>query len=192
LSSLAELIAFKGSAKDTNGNKFELPFVNQKRRMRVRVIDFFPKALDDFSYYVDMAEHETQSTTESDWQPHFEWDFFLRLEDASQESAKDPERATTWVHLTNESAQYLLKEDAVDLKTDSVGPQASLQEKLFLLWGNLEEVVTAEPGKNLMLQNQPFECCIRELGQELDESDRADPNKREWIRIYEMFGVTID
>lgn len=199
LSSLADMIALKGSGKDSNNNEFELPFVNQKRRARVRVIDYYPKALEDFSYFVETYENDTQNSIESDWQPHYEWDFFLRLEDAPEHVVRGVDRATMWVHVTNESAQYLLKADAVnmrpnevDLTTEDVEPLTALEEKLFLLWGNLKEVVTAEPGQNLLLQNPPFECCIREFGQELDDIDRADPNRREWIRVYEMFGVTIN
>lgn len=65
---------------------------------------------------------------------------------------------------------------------------AKLRERMFVLWGNLEETGGGGQG----LSNLPFECCIQEYGVEMDDDD---PVKGEaplgWQRMYSMFGVTI-
>ena len=84
-----------------------------------------------------------------------------------------------------------------------------LREKLAILWGNLEERkleafqantpypptagnagdISRTNTVDLSLSNLPFECCIREYGQELVEEDDAETSK--WIQIFGMFGTHI-
>ncbi len=57
---------------------------------------------------------------------------------------------------------------------------ARLREKLFVLWGDLEELKAS--GSNDMPSNTAFECCIKEYGVKVDE---------EYIRVHRLFGTTI-
>jgi len=74
---------------------------------------------------------------------------------------------------------------------------ATLHEKLFLLWGDLEEHKTA--GKELQdLKTPRFECCLQEYGIRTSQSGAdADSEKSEtekgakWERRWRMFGTTI-
>ena len=71
-----------------------------------------------------------------------------------------------------------LRRDAVNLK--------ALREKLFCLWGDLEEdknkgaLASGKPTKN-----KPFTCCIQEYGV------RVDGPEGDWIRMHKMFLTTI-
>ena len=85
-----------------------------------------------------------------------------------------------------------------------------LRERLCILWGNLQElqylamdtskgtstVETDAVGRDYWkgaLSNLPFECCIREYGQRVeDEQDEQDEQATDnWVRCYELFGTTI-
>ena len=96
-----------------------------------------------------------------------------------------------------------------------------MREKLFILWGNLEEKkdgarVLEERDGNLPIENargdnpknlrveeapraRPFQCCIKEYGvpkHRRDTDDLAGEEKRNgsrttWERMFAMCGVTI-
>lgn len=137
----------------------------------------------------------------------WEWRFSLILEDASvpartakQENDRMP------VYLAGADAECLLKLDGCDLRRT---PQrlAALREKLFLLWGDLEERIDdivhdgfreQEEGKRKGRPgSMPFECCIKEYG--IRSRDGADGSISEeshqekwgWDRKFRMFGTTI-
>jgi len=197
------MIAFQGTAKDVQGHTVALPFVNQKRRLKVRIKNFYPKDLVDFTQYLDPPTQPSESTLSGEpaFSPRtWQWDFFLEIEDASKpqslnrdtnESPTNKPPSSMWVHVRDESAQYLLKLDAVDLRKD---PKLvdQLREKLFLLWGNVEEVVRGQVGEDVEVSNQPFECCVAEYGVEMDSEHRRVRRQREWVRVFDFFGVTID
>lgn len=81
-----------------------------------------------------------------------------------------------------------------------------LREQLFKLWGNLQEIKQRieamsagtqatgdEAGRDRwggQLSNRPFECCVHEYGQRLDEGDRTDDGS-EWIRLHTMTDTAI-
>jgi protection-of-telomeres protein 1 len=71
-----------------------------------------------------------------------------------------------------------LRRDVVTLK--------ALREKLFFLWGELEEdkkngaLADGKPTKN-----KPFTCCVQEYGVR-DESQEGD-----WVRMHKMISTTI-
>ncbi len=122
------------------------------------------------------------------------------------------------VYIANGDAEFLLKLDAENLHTN---PQAlaALREKLFLLWGDLEEQKTAEA----LEQNQTrkamgqiewngqgktecgeaprrkaFQCCLKEYGvrsrrrRHLEEGgDESGEEDLGWERRWRMFGTTI-
>jgi len=200
-STLADMTAYQGSAKDAQGNTVPLPFVNQKRRFKVRIKNFYPPDLIDFAQYLDpptQPSESTQSVSEPVFSPrNWQWDFFLEIEDASTPrslsagGSADEAPKSMWVHVRDDNAQFLLKLDAVDLRKDGKMLH-QLREKLFLLWGNVEEIVTGQAGEGVEASNQPFECCVAEYGVEVDVQDRRVRGQREWIRVFEMFGVTID
>ena len=119
----------------------------------------------------DDVEHGSQNQQEdedgekgnSNWQ----WRFALILEDASSTSPS-PQNERLTAFLSDTDAVFLLKLDACNLRRK---PQAlaALREKLFLMWGDLEERRQSEKqdgervaGKKAT--SMPFECCIREYG----------------------------
>ena len=81
-------------------NAFTLPFVNCKHRSRVRIVDFYPPELEDFSH----------SLNDPDWTPRskghrWDWGFVLLLEDANVPRDTVPEQLRLIVN--NDAAQYL-------------------------------------------------------------------------------------
>ena len=158
-------------------------------------MDFEPKTLEDFAVPplpdedgdVEVSPIDAAYSV-SNSSPKLEWFFSLTLQDARNPSpTTEPERIQ--VHLQHEDAQYLLGNDLDDPRDLRANPQllAKLREKLFTLWGNLEEKEADAP-----LSNRPFECCIAEYGVEMDGDD---PDGKDvpfgWKRFYRMFGTTI-
>jgi len=176
----------------------------------VRVIDSFPSRLEDFSRasngFDDASEDGSDIDMVSPDLPSWKWDFFLLVEEAKRPAtlAKGQETPNIWVHVPNEAAQFLLKLDASDLTQDRKG-LAQLRERLCILWGNLEELKSAanEMSASIVendpihdpwngaLSNVAFECCIQEYGQKIDRAVGDQDGVDEWVRIYQMFGVTI-
>ncbi|CAK3807495.1 telomere-binding alpha subunit central domain-containing [Lecanosticta acicola] len=175
-----------------NGNSDVLPFINAKYRARVRVVDYEPKSLEEFAVPV-LAEDDGKSVDSMAWQyegtPKHEWHFSLLLEDASRRTAGGSEGDRIWVQVHHEQAQFLLGngvDDPQDLRHD-YRLLAKLKEKMFVLWGNLEEKDEQE-----QLSNLPFECCIMEYGVDVDEDAARCGNQPErWQRTYALFGATI-
>jgi hypothetical protein len=73
-----------------------------------------------------------------------------------------------------------------------------LEEKLFILWGNLLELkkelvpkgisFPLDPG-NKLLQNKAFECCIDEYGAKVPPSPRWPTG---WQRMYKLTSTVIE
>ena len=83
-------------------------------------------------------------------------------------------------------ADFLLRNiRATDLRADGVS-LAKLKEKLFLLWGDLQERREAEEAggdeKPAAPSGRPFECLVREYGVSVQGC---------WERVFAMFGTTI-
>ncbi|GKT50285.1 protection of telomeres protein 1 [Colletotrichum spaethianum] len=143
----------------------DLPFNCAKYRTNVRVIDFYPNRLQDFArprrkqteydvlsdYSGEESESESKtkgctldshmSSSDQVW----EWHFALRLQDATA-VANDPKSRkenSFWVVVRNMDAQLLTNLDACDLRV-SPDELAQLREKMFILWGDLEEKKTKE------------------------------------------------
>ena len=117
----------------------------------------------------------------------WEWRFGLTLEDASPlplppKHQPVPKRETLEILIGEQDAEYLLKLDASNLRKDA-SALAALREKLFLLWGDLEERKArqaanspngqvAEDGhadavpllKSEGGSSRPFQCCLKEYG----------------------------
>ncbi|KAJ9637677.1 hypothetical protein H2199_007167 [Coniosporium tulheliwenetii] len=165
----------------------QLPFINVKYRARVRVVDFWPDKLENFSQSLDSRaynncsdERDSQDmmTDESSQPRGWEWFFYIWVMDATQPpGTKDP--LCLKLLVAQHEAVGLLKLDATDLRKDPRA-LAQLREKLFVLWGNLEELKTS--GSEEMPTNTAFECCIKEYGVKVDD---------EYIRVHRFFGSTI-
>lgn len=177
-----------------DGNTHVLPFVNVKSRARVRVVDFEPKKLEDFSVAQkparnDESDDDTPMMDYESSQNH-EWFFSLLLQDASKPkgSTLGPEDQT-WVNVHHAEAQYLLGndvDDPADLHQDHL-LLSKLREKLCILWGNLEE-----KSGDQQLSNRPFECCLSEYGVEMeDDEPERESHSFGWMRMYSLSGVTI-
>lgn len=142
-----------------------LPFTCAKYVARARVVDFFPASLEDFSCTRRLTDFDVLSDNEDDIDsanslsddgeaPNthcvWEWRFALQLEDPAppSETEDSQPRPRVWVFVDNSEAQCLTGLDATDLRRD---PEtlSQLRERMFTLWGNLEEHKThaAERGK---------------------------------------------
>lgn len=219
-----------------NGAPYTLPFQNINSRATVRVIDFFPPSLVDFavprpraSEYAILSEDEC-SESGSDQQSNdlddrseaedaqWEWRFGLVLEDAL--GARHQEKVNIEVYVTGQDAEGLLKLEAEDLRKSPTALD-TLREKLFLLWGDLEERkarnATAlkqvdgnspSPRKVAAPRMKAFQCCLKEYGVKKrtqriteenasegeDESgDERGQGRNDWVweRRWRMFGCTI-
>ncbi|KAI4184155.1 MAG: hypothetical protein L6R41_004946 [Letrouitia leprolyta] len=155
------------------------------------------------------SQDEDGTKERSKWQ----WRFALILEDVASSTphAKNNPRLTAYV--TDADAEFLLKLDACNLHRN---PEAleTLREKLFLMWGDLEELKRKSDGgggEETKPSNKPFECCLKEYGirsrkncrgQAIESDGRSDDGKGKvaneegvenwgWERRFAMFGTTI-
>ncbi|KAJ4167774.1 hypothetical protein NW754_011591 [Fusarium falciforme] len=138
--------------------KLQLPFVNTNYRSNVRVVNFFPSNLVDFarpkketefdilsddgeeslSGSGSEEEEDADQSTLDDFavKRNWEWRFYLELEDAAVPEKKSKQRM--WVAVDNQAAQCLLNLDASNLRHEKKDLQI-LRDRLFTLWGELEE-----------------------------------------------------
>ncbi|KAF9773734.1 hypothetical protein IL306_008431 [Fusarium sp. DS 682] len=218
--------------------KLPLPFVNMNYRANVRVVDFLPSNLADFAYpkketeYDDLSDDGEESlsnseTEDEDEQPNqrtlddfskvrnWEWRFFLELEDATVPGKQEKQRF--WVVVDNQSAQLLVGLDACNLRQNKQA-LGTLRDKMFTLWGNLEEKKAAaqeaarkgkppvdsddegqqQPGikqsGKTQLTNRAFPCCVKQYGIKVAESDPSKANAgdgKRWQRMFQLFGSRI-
>ncbi|RPA90632.1 hypothetical protein L873DRAFT_1717083 [Choiromyces venosus 120613-1] len=104
------------------------PFANRIHKIHCRVVDYLPPKLEDFAVL---------ETGHSVWI----WRFALLVE--------GEDGATLRVIVEGNDAEYLLVLPAANLRKDQQALSA-LREKLFILWGNLEEV------KSQQLKSKPL------------------------------------
>lgn len=170
-----------------------------KFRLRVRVVDYWPRQLEDFSRSITDPAYNPMTSSESDdsgcetgsnssasnqYSPspparNWEWAFYLLVEEVKGNGPSCSSKPSKMPLLVaHDDAVHLLKLDASNLRKHA-SLLAQLREKLFVLWGNLEDV---KDGKETNLSSRPFETCVREYGVRT-----AD----EWNRIHSMFGTTI-
>lgn len=205
---LSSILSLSTHAVETeNGTSYTLPFQNINCRTTVRVIDFFPQDLADFavrsrrqSEFDVLSENEENETTDDqsdgleDEERGWEWRFGLVLEDAM--GSRNEKKDTMTVYVADKDAEFLLRLDAENLRAS---PKAldTLREKLFLLWGDLEErksksrnqplpsPVPDKPGnqqsnrspvpaaaENTAPKSLPFVCCLKEYGIRSRRKDR--------------------
>ncbi|KAL2017574.1 hypothetical protein VTK56DRAFT_1947 [Thermocarpiscus australiensis] len=139
-----------------------VPFTCAKYQARVRVVDFFPASLESFACCRKQTVFDVLSDNEDDGESSssrsadgddddeetvgtsriWEWRFALQLEDASPPTDTNKKKAgprpRLWVLVDNSEAQCLTGLDATDLHQDPK-TLALLRERMFTLWGDLEE-----------------------------------------------------
>ncbi|KAI9671492.1 MAG: hypothetical protein M1817_003543 [Caeruleum heppii] len=148
--SLAEILQGNNhEAKTPGGVDYVLPFLNIKYRATVRVVDFFPRRLEDFAVPRRAPEYDVLSDRDSsgseadiamhvkDPQSMWEWRFCLLVEEGDPTAPGGKDRLKVMV--AGNDAVRLLKMDAKNLRRDKRALE-ELRERLFILWGNLEEL----------------------------------------------------
>ncbi|KAF2742033.1 hypothetical protein M011DRAFT_472527 [Sporormia fimetaria CBS 119925] len=179
----------------TKDGPIEMPFVNTKYRARLRVVDFNPSNLRDFSHSMMDPRWNQNGTGRRD--DRWQWGFVLLLE-AADAQGPTPERFP--VYVDDDAGQHLLKMNAVDLNQDKLAGGTEilrLREKLFHLWGNLLEakqeykpqgVEFPLPSGDPRLRNRPFDCIIEEYGSRVDPSPQHPLG---WMRMYKLASTVI-
>lgn len=181
-----------------DGTTYILPFINASYRTKVRVVDFDPPDLEDFALLAEPDDDKSEFSQDMSWQSSslkWEWSFSLRLEEVR--AAKDADPARAWVNVGHLEAQFLLGngvDDPADLHANA-SLLNQLREKLYILWGDLEEMKKAEgeeAAKRQKLEepsNRPFDCCLQEYGTLRNGGNPAEI--KDWERRFMMHGVTI-
>ncbi|KAK5092671.1 hypothetical protein LTR70_006741 [Exophiala xenobiotica] len=197
------------------GNAYELPFQNCKYKSKVQVVDFFPDKLEDFASPYRTSDYEILSDYESDddsavsldfarnnpYEVRWEWHFFLMVQDPQPTKAQKalqniPDQPTMLLQVAGQDGDYLLNTEACDLRNS---PQAfaMLKEKLFVLWGDLEEkkIEHSKTGQELqdggvVISSKPFECLIKEYGVNARTKEGLILDD-EWERMFGLFKTNI-
>ncbi|KAE8352859.1 hypothetical protein BDV28DRAFT_148630 [Aspergillus coremiiformis] len=194
------------------GIAYRLPFQNLCYRATVRVADFFPPNIEDFAVPPEPKDNRSRSSmpgnTEGDSITQWEWRFCLLIEDALPPPPGQPKEHIK-LFVSGADAEFLLKMSAADLRKDP-RTLAILRERLFILWGDLEERKKKHAEENdqgpLKLDrtsSRPFICCIQEYGVRCSHFSDADemPDDKSgcgqqdcfgWERRFGMFQTTID
>lgn len=234
-STISEILQVRTVAIDVGEGQTvpsELPFVNSKYRAEVRVVDFFPSKLEDFAVRRKISEFDALSDDDdgessdgsstssryggSGGAYTWEWRFTLVLEDAVPKSDGTPDRIEVLVDKLE--GQCLTGLDPEDLRNNP-DQLLQLREKMFCLWGNLEEIkrsrqdsldvkkrlqanlpppcsdVDPAQGRDAeQLSNLPFSCCIKQYGVKTRTANEKKADAGEgfkWIRAFALFGTKI-
>lgn len=139
--------------------RLTMPFVNANYRTDVRVVDFMPPYLEDFASpkeknsEFDCLSDNGSSSSESEAKQEvagmvgpeheWEWRFYLKLEDATSPAGDENQKQSLWVAVDNQEAQCLVNLDASNLRREQ-NDLEMLRQRLFLLWGDLEEQKSRE------------------------------------------------
>lgn len=111
----------------------------------------------------------------------WEWRFALKLEEASHAPPKNKPPATAWVLVDNLEAQLLTGLDAADLRDEANAPLLkTLCERLFILWGNLEERKARVEAKNNLHTKDPVGAPPADLSDvEADTVTATSPKNKD-------------
>lgn len=188
-----------------DGTAHSLPFVNCKYLLQMRVVDFFPHDIHNFSVRKQVR------TTAYGLNTRWLWAFYLIVEAAHE--SQDACKERLMVEVSGLEAKRFLGLEATNLKEPEGGKvYGALIRKLRLLWGDLDEVKQdyfvveniRPSGYTELVYNQglavngnrPFEGCVEEFGQKVesmtedgseDEADSIMP----WQRHYKLFDTII-
>ncbi|KGO74679.1 Telomere end binding protein [Penicillium italicum] len=187
------------------GIVYRLPFQNVNYHSQVRVIDFFPPRVEDFA--VQTTSASLFSNEKGAMEPKFgwEWRFCLLVEGVGPKPSKQQPREVMKLYVCGQDGDCLLDDDAFNLR-DNPRRLEAIKEKLFVLWGNLEEEKSKAMASGQQswgpVKSCPFECCIKEYGVQCTHG--KDPNLMDvdgkvcthpdcfgWERRFAMFGTTI-
>lgn len=102
--------------------EYSLPFLNAKYRAHVRVVDYFPRDLRDFSHALSDADYNdvivrrdknviADFSHDSDGGIKWEWGFYLLVEDATA-TAEDGDSPRLQLLVASDGAEGLLRLDA--------------------------------------------------------------------------------
>ncbi|KAJ9652002.1 hypothetical protein H2198_008744 [Neophaeococcomyces mojaviensis] len=211
LTSLSTIIEGQFLQRETpSKNPYRLPFQNCKYKTKVKVVDFFPDRIEDFAIPYRVSDYEALSDHESGDEEgatlpyarqnpdHVRWDwhFFLMVEDPERSKNQDGTRDPIVLQVAGTDGDYLLNAEACDLRKEPT-ELAKLKQKLFVLWGDLEEKKLEHDATGTQLKqhghavsSRPFECFIKEFGiQARDENGRKVED--EYERIFSIFGTRI-
>ncbi|KAL2829247.1 hypothetical protein BDW59DRAFT_38385 [Aspergillus cavernicola] len=155
------------------GIRYRLPFQNLCYLSTVRVVDFYPPLLEEFAVlqeHVSVGYDKKHDPDTSRTYQKWEWRFCLLVESAASSAPGQPKQRTKlWV--SNSSSEYLLQCSALNLRKNPSRLE-ELRERLFLLWGDLEEkkreALHSRNDKQPLdlgpISSRPFNCCIKEYG----------------------------
>ncbi|PTU24890.1 hypothetical protein P175DRAFT_055008 [Aspergillus ochraceoroseus IBT 24754] len=154
--------------KSPDGIEYRLPFQNLCYRSTVHVVDFFPPNLEDFAVPI---HHNPPAPGSSQQHPFTKWEWrFCLLVESVPPPPPGQRKERVKLLVSDSDAVYLLKMDAANLRAHP-SKLAALKEKLFLLWGNLQERKTKAiedptgcPLDSGSVSSLPFTCCIKEYG----------------------------
>ena len=194
------------------GNGYQLPFQNCTYKSKVRVVDFFPDNIADFaaprkiSQYDELSEHEVSdddgdndlhltqdgSSTQVVW----EWRFFLLVEDARPHPGSDGCPRQMELLVADGDGDCLFNMEACNLRDKkNENMLARLKEKLFHLWGDLqenkEESGNTDEAPTLKASARPFECLIKEYGVPVRSPSHRSSSVVLYDRLFRLFGTTI-
>jgi protection-of-telomeres protein 1 len=205
-----------------DGTSYTLPFVNARYHIKARVVDFYPPNLQDFAIQLlesEADDEKSEFSMDMTWNastPNWEWSFALQVEEVTAQLPKLPSASAAaprppsrmWLNVSHLEAQHLFGnavDDPTDLREDATLLN-QLREKLYILWGDLEEqkrnedagerkakrakLDDGETEESKQPSNLPFSCCLQEYGA-LREGGRAD-EVADWERQFMISGVTIN
>jgi hypothetical protein len=185
------------------GNDFYLPFQNCCYHSKVRVVDFLPRDLACFasphrpSDYDILSDHEESECSDVDVDDSedtiWEWRFYLFVEDATTPTNPGQPKMQMPLLVAGKDGEYLLDMEASDLRRD---PQklGLLREKLFVLWGDLQEQKEARQNcdatTSIKPSAKPFECLIKEYGIPARDEHGHAKDDLEFDRMFRIWGTT--
>ncbi|OQD71390.1 hypothetical protein PENPOL_c001G05005 [Penicillium polonicum] len=187
------------------GVVYQLPFQNVNYHSQVRVVDFFPPRIEDFAVQTSSAPLFGNQNGATEPKFGWEWRFCLLVEGVEPKPSKQEPREVMKLYVYGQDGDCLLDDDAFNLRGNPRRLEA-IKEKLFLLWGNLEEEKSKAMASGQQswgpVKSCPFECCIKEYGVQCTHG--KDPNVMDvdgepcthlgcfgWERRFAMFGTTI-
>ena len=190
--------------KTSSGSDIYLPFQNCRYHAKVRVVDFLPSDLVNFavphstSDYDILSDHEDSDgsnvATDEDGDVRWEWRFYLIVEDATSPANAGHRTVQMPLLVAEVDGDCLLDMEASDLRKD---PQklAQVREKLFVLWGDLQEQKEAMENRDdvadIRPSGKPFDCLIKEYGIPARDDNGSVVDEFEFDRIFRLWGTTV-
>ena len=190
--------------KTPSGNDFFLPFQNCCYHAKVRVVDFLPNDLAHFavpyraSDYAVLSDHADSEDSDvemyEDGDVMWQWRFYLIVEDATSPATTGHERIQMPLLVADQDGEGLLDMEASDLTRDPK-KLAQVREKLFVLWGDLQEQKEAKEDSDSLVDikpsAKPFECLIKEYGIPARDEDGHTKGQLEFDRMFRLWGATV-